>query len=821
MALLTGQNVAGRKLLWLLALAPPLPLAIDLLEKFVDEARRFGTANLTPAFTVIDTVLLVALIWIFGAQLQRIDARRAIEQAKRREVETRLALFVEHAPAAIAMFDCDMHYVAVSRRWLSDYGLSIEDIRGRTHYELFPDVPDRWRDIHRRCLSGAVEKSEKDRLERHDGKAEDWVRWEIRPWYTAVSEVGGIILFSEVITERVHAEERVRRLNRVYAVLSGINSLIVRVRDSQALFDEACRISVESGDFGVGWIALYHRDSGELIPTASSGLSVDNSLLRPLVISAGGEQEYSVPGRAVNSGDIVFENDLQTSPMKANPRYTAIMDLGYRAVIALPLIVDDFTTGCFSMWSKKENVFDDEELRLLQEISNDISFALQYLTKQEELDYVSYYDVLTGLPNRTLFLDRISQELRGNHGVSTSLALLVMDVERFSIVNETLGRHGGDELLRSLAQRLKTACGDEPKLARVGANVFAIGLLEARNPAEVAHHIERTFLDACRAPFTVHGTEIRISAKIGAAYYPSDGRNSDELFRNAEAALKKAKHSKEKYLFYSSDMNAQAAKTLSLETRLRKAVESNEFVLFYQPKINLNTSAMSGLEALIRWDNPEIGLVAPSDFIPILEETGLIVEVGLWALGRAMGDYTSWATKGYTVPRIAVNVSAIQLRRDDFVPQVMALVQGAGVKPEALELEITESLIMHDVERSNRALSVLRGAGIHVSMDDFGTGYSSLSYLASLPVDKIKIDRSFIAGMTENALDRKVVSTIISLAHSFGFPVVAEGVETVEQAQALHDLNCDEAQGFLFSRPLPSDEVIAMFDAPRSASTNH
>jgi EAL domain-containing protein (putative c-di-GMP-specific phosphodiesterase class I) len=235
-----------------------------------------------------------------------------------------------------------------------------------------------------------------------------------------------------------------------------------------------------------------------------------------------------------------------------------------------------------------------------------------------------------------------------------------------------------------------------------------------------------------------------------------------------------------------------------------------EFVLFYQPKIRLDSSEVSGLEALLRWKDPERGMVSPAEFIPLLETTGLIVEVGRWAIEQALTDHGLWMNAGYQVPRVAVNVSAVQLQREDFVSNVLDLVHSAGADPQALELEITESLLMKNVDRSNRALSVLRGTGIEVSMDDFGTGYSLLSYLASLPVDKIKIDRSFIAGMTGNSQDHKVVSTIISLAHSFDLPVVAEGVETVEQAKALHRLACDEAQGFLFSPPVAAADVCAL-----------
>jgi diguanylate cyclase (GGDEF)-like protein/PAS domain S-box-containing protein len=714
-------------------------------------------------------------------------------------------LFVEHAPAAIAMLDYEMRFLAVSRRWLSDFELSLEEIRGRTYYEAFPRTTERWRDIHRRCLAGNVERNDKDQIERADGEL-DWVRWEARPWGSDAEDVGGIILFSEVITERVEADEKVRRLNRVYAVLSEINSLIVRIRDSQALFDEACRIAVEFGDFGVAWVGLYHRDTDKVVAVAATGLG----LKHPLLAGAAG----SLASRSIASGNPEFVNDMTLEIFESkhvNETNREIVELGYRSMIALPLIVDDFAAGAITLWAASENVFDADELKLLREIASDIAFALQYITKREELDYISYYDVLTGLPNRALFLDRVGQEVRSRGRDERSFAVIIMDIERFRNVNDTLGRHGGDELLRALAKRLATSQADDTTLARVGPNTFAAIVEGADDPTVVAHRIEQMLVSSCKAPFTVLGTEIRIAAKVGAALFPTDGKNADELFRNAEASLKRAKETGQRYLFYSVEMNARTARKLTLETRLRKAIEAEEFTLFYQPKVRLDNSELCGLEALIRWNDPERGLIAPGEFIPILEETGLIVEVGRWAIRHAIGDYRDWVSAGHRVPRVAVNVSPSQLQREGFVAEILDLLQLPGADPEALELEITESLIMQNIENSNRALSVLRGAGIHVAMDDFGTGYSSLRYLASLPVDKIKIDRSFVAGMTESALDGKVVSTIISLAHSFGLPVVAEGVETVEQAKVLHALDCDEAQGFLFSPPLPASEIVDLF----------
>ncbi|HZM47691.1 MAG TPA: GGDEF domain-containing phosphodiesterase, partial [Burkholderiales bacterium] len=312
-----------------------------------------------------------------------------------------------------------------------------------------------------------------------------------------------------------------------------------------------------------------------------------------------------------------------------------------------------------------------------------------------------------------------------------------------------------------------------------------------------------------REPFGLQGTELRVAARAGIAIYPVDGEDADTLFKNAEAALKKVRESGEHYLFYAADMNARAAHALSLETRLRKAVQEQQFVLHYQPKIDLATDEICGLEALIRWNDPETGLVPPMQFIPLLEETGMILEVGRWAIRSALSQRGEWRTAGLTAPRIAVNVSALQLQQRDFPDMVMAAVQQDG-GADALEVEVTESLLMKDVQATIAKLSAVRERGVPVAMDDFGTGYSSLSYIARLPINSVKIDRSFIMGMAGGPQEMAIVTTIIALAHSLNLKVTAEGVETGEQSRLLKLLRCDEGQGYLFSKPLPAGEIARM-----------
>jgi EAL domain-containing protein (putative c-di-GMP-specific phosphodiesterase class I) len=312
------------------------------------------------------------------------------------------------------------------------------------------------------------------------------------------------------------------------------------------------------------------------------------------------------------------------------------------------------------------------------------------------------------------------------------------------------------------------------------------------------------------APFEIDGREVRLSAKTGIAISPDDGADADALFRNAEAALKRAKETAERYLFYAPQINARVSEQVELEHRLRRAVERGELFLHYQPKLDLVSRRVIGLEALMRWAGPDGTLVSPGKFVPVLEQTGLIFEAGQQVLAAARRAHAEWNARGVAAPRIAVNVSALQLRRRSFVDDVKSALGAVGADGGGVDLEVTESLLMSDIDESIRKLRTMRDLGLRIALDDFGTGYSSLAYLSKLPVDTLKIDRSFIHGMTENPDDTSIVSTIISLAQALRLKVVAEGVESEQQAQLLRLLRCDQAQGYLFSPPVPAERIEAL-----------
>lgn len=636
------------------------------------------------------------------------------------------------------------------------------------------------------------------------------IRWSNTVLYSAAGEVTGTASIGEDITDYKEAERKIRRLNRVYAVLSGINNLIVHVRNREDLFTGACHIAVNDGQFKSAWIGVVDPHSMTIEPMASAGADID--LLKRIT------DNFSLRGDAMNANSLLVRafkgknaivcNDLRVEPrpMFAQDR----MERGILSVAYLPLLVGDSALGVLTLCAAEAQFFDAQEMALLEELAVDIGFALDHLNKEERINYLAYYDETTGLPNRTLFLERVSQLLRARTGTKNTTALALVDIDRFRIINDTLDRRAGDELLKLVAQRILLGDITFDAVARVGVNCFGVALHDPRDAGSVAISVEQLLRDCFAKSFPLRGSDLRIAGKAGISLYPADGDDVETLFRNAEAALKRAKGSAESVMFYAPEMNTRVAETLNLESRLRTALDLDQFVLHYQPKVHLTSGKLTGVEALIRWNDPESGLVPPAQFIPILEETGLIYEVGRWALRKALEDGLHWREAGLAPVRVAVNVSPLQLRRLGFVDEVRKVLGTDPLAAASLELEITESLIMEDVNHNIASLQEIRAMGVTIAIDDFGTGFSSLSYLARLPVDTLKIDRSFVIDMTAGPQGLALVSTIIGLAHALQLNVVAEGVETEEQARLLRLLNCDDMQGYLFSKPLPRETLESL-----------
>jgi PAS domain S-box-containing protein/diguanylate cyclase (GGDEF)-like protein len=606
------------------------------------------------------------------------------------------------------------------------------------------------------------------------------------------------------VTEQKKTEARILRLNRVHSMLSGTNGLIVRVRERDDLFRGACRLAVDAGNFLRAWIGLLQDDGSLRIAAQYGGADEFFSALAALV--SNGDWSRTAIARVVLAGQPYVSNDLKNDPNVLTRDYAVTS--GSRSMAAFPLLQAGRTIGAMMLHSQTPDFFDDEELSLLGELARDISFALEHLQTAAQLRYLDDFDAVTGLPNRRQFIERLSQRIDAGGDKADMLAVLLVDLVRFRHINESLGRAGGDDLLKEVAARVK-ACN--ATVACVGAGVFALLVSDRHSAAEMARTVEDYAARCFGDVLTVQGSELRLGVRTGVAVFPTDGADAETLLRNAEAALRRAKSRNVPCVFYAPEMDARAAETLAMETKLRRAIERNEFVLHYQPKVRFSDMRISGVEALIRWQDPENGLIPPIRFIPILEESGLIGIVGHWALRQSMADHRRWRDAGLGALRVAVNVSPLQLQHPDFtasIGEVIALDGGA-----ALKLEITESVLMENLERNAAALAQIRALGVDIAIDDFGTGYCSLAYLAKLPVTSLKIDRTFVNGMTEGPEGMAIVSSIIALAHALRLRVVAEGVETEEQARLLRLLACDEAQGYLYSRPVTADAIEALLKA--------
>ncbi len=429
---------------------------------------------------------------------------------------------------------------------------------------------------------------------------------------------------------------------------------------------------------------------------------------------------------------------------------------------------------------------------------------------QEQLHHIAHHDMLTDLPNRLTFSDRLTQAKALAKRQKSLLAVLFLDLDRFKTINDTLGHDIGDMMLQETANRLQSCVREIDTVSRFGGDEFAI-LLVNPSSLEAIERIALKILKQLGQPMTLDRNELFITTSIGISIYPSDAERGDVLLKKADIAMYQAKaNGRNNCRFYRPEMDQHARRRLDLENSLRKALDNQEFYLVYQPKVDLQSGQITALEALIRWQHPTLGVIPPSDFISLAEESGLIVPLGEWALRQACRQSLQWRQQGVPQVRIAVNVSGFQLERKDFVTQVKGIMEEIGVAGSALELEITETVIMQNPEFAVKILNQLRDMGIHISIDDFGTGYSSLAHLKRFSVNTLKIDKSFVDEVDINSTDAAIATAIIAMARSLNLSVIAEGVETEGQREFLKKEQCNEMQGFLFSKPLPAEEVVKL-----------
>lgn len=681
------------------------------------------------------------------------------------------------------------------------FGRRVGELNGQPITEL---LPERFRAAH----AGYLGEFARDPQMREMGRGSEFmacradgsefpVEVSLNPYKTASAVY--TLVSVRAIAEPKASESRIRHLNRVVAMQSQINALILNAQDCDTLYREACQIAVKAGVFSMAWIGLLETANGELQVVARFGKDVETYLRQ---MQSSGPLSRGPAGAAIREDRPVWIENGRTARREEEARACCYgMDRCSSAL--LPLRRREEAVGVLAMYANDAVMFDAEERRLLTDMASNLSFAMDRLERERTLKRLVDDDSLTGLGNRAWFLSRITHHLRRAARERYKVAILLLDVERFKNINEGLGQATGNVVLKQVAAWLTREMGDSHLLARLDADHFAVMMPRVERVADVELQVEHWMSELREQTFGPTEDPFRISMKVGISIYPEDGVKASILFHHAEAALRQAKASRNRYLFYARKMSEMMAGKFVLENQLRLALEREEFVVHYQPKMNMVTGEICGAEALIRWDDPHTGLVQPNRFIPMLEETGLICDVGRWALHKALEDALRWRrTHGMTV-RVAVNVSPLQLRSCDFLHDIQAALTPHPEAAACLELEVTEGMVMEDIGYSIEILQAIRAMGVTIAIDDFGTGFSSLSYLSKLPLDTLKIDRSFVVDLSSGTTTLSQISAIINLAHSMGLKVIAEGVETEEQSRLLRMLGCNEMQGFLFSKPLP------------------
>jgi diguanylate cyclase (GGDEF)-like protein len=607
--------------------------------------------------------------------------------------------------------------------------------------------------------------------------------------------------------------ESMERLTRMLAALSATNEAIMRANSREELFQMVSEAAVKGGRFASTTISLAEPNNDFLRIVAATGPSANVSRNVKASISAACPEGRGLSGDAFRTRRPCISNDYLADEQHSS-FHGAVRSIGAQSGAALPLLSRGEAVGVLLFMSAERDTFTPQFVEILERLAANLSYALENFDRadekqkaEERIEYLATHDSLTDLPNRAMFGQLLNYAIKAAERSERRGAVLFIDLDRFKIINDSLGHEAGDRLLIEMAQRLRSGVRGSDLIARLGGDEFVILLNEIadnRQAASVAHGL----LSALSSPMELTGQECRVTASIGISIFPEDGADEQTLMKNADMAMYLAKQEgKNDIRFFSPEIKTQSVDRLVMEAGLRRALERDELCLYYQPKLEVATGRIAGVEALLRWNHPDLGLVPPLRFIPLAEETGLIVPIGRWVMNVACEQNMAWQRGGLAPMLMAINVSPRQFSDEKLLRYIDEALDRSGMDPGLLQIEITESMVMLNVEKAIGVLDAIQSRGVRLAIDDFGTGYSSMSVMKRFPIDTIKIDRSFVRDLPQNSEDMAIARAIIDMGKALGLTVVAEGVETNEQRNFLREQACDEIQGFLVSKPVPADRV--------------
>jgi len=624
----------------------------------------------------------------------------------------------------------------------------------------------------------------------------------------------------ERAAEKARADELKERLARMLSALSATNEAIMRAKSRAELFELVCESVSQGARFTSTCIALAKPGSDYLEMVAVAGPTAERTRKVRLSTNAEHPEGRGLSGTAFRSGAAAVSNDYM-SDRRGIAFHPVVRADGAKSGSAFPLKVRGKIAGIMLFLSAEINTFTPEFVDLLQRLADNVSFALENFDRADEkhraderIEYLASHDSLTGLPNREMFNGLLRHTIDTARRSGRWFALLFIDLDRFKIINDSLGHDAGDMLLAEVASRLRGALRASDIVARLGGDEFVV-ILDATSDRGDVERVASHLLSVLGRSMQLSGHECHTTASIGIALYPEHGDDAATLTKNADMAMYQAKEDgKNSFRFFSGEIKVQSIERLRLESELRRAVDRRQFSLHYQPKVDLESGQITGVEALLRWKHPHLGMVPPAQFIPLAEETGLIVPIGRWVLREACAQNMAWQHRGLRPVSMAVNLSPRQFADENLLNDVDEALLASGMSPALLQLEVTESMVMRNVARAVRVLNAIQDRGIRLAIDDFGTGYSSMSLMKQFPIDTIKIDRSFVRDLPRDSEDQAIAQAIISMGKALGMTVVAEGVETAEQHAFLRNHDCDEMQGYLFSKPLPAGELATLLQSP-------